>query len=826
MAPRLPTRLAPAARRLKQLVDSQSRTRAHRAPLQQHTVLYESFGGNGLLCNPEAIFRGLLAADDLRHLQHVWALTDPDAYRDSVAEFASDPRVRVVRRGSRHYYRALATAKYLVNNATFPQPFSKRDGQVYLNTWHGTPIKAMGYDVPDGAFAARNVVRNLVAADYLLAPNDDTASMYLRAYKMTNAFEGRLLAVGTPRIDRQFAADRAAVRDRLAGHGIDLDPSAEVVLYAPTWRGNFDRPDDDIAQLRHVVDTLRARSGRRRRTVLLKVHERAYRHARNHSELRGVLVPNAVATNELLAGTDILITDYSSVWVDFLATGRPILFYAPDLDDYVATRRVNLAPEHWPGPVARTVDELAAHVDEISGAREPLPAHAERYATARARFCPHEDGGATDRVIDVVFRGEQRDYDVRGASRDGRPRLLVHVGSLQPNGITSSVLSLLRTIDHDRYDVSAWFAETGAAGQRDVARRLDPRVRLFVLPPWLTASKVRVRAQIAAARWSRAGRRALADGSAQLMRAEWTRAFGASRYEHVIDFSSYEPYWIKLLIARPSGSLSIWLHNDIAAEMTNPRRTRRLRSRLRGTAALLERADHLVSVSRALSEVNAAGLRVWEPAERFTYARNTIDAARILEAAEAAAPSVDDARTFISVGRLSAEKNHLRLLQAFRIVHDAEPATRLVIVGDGPLRDELRASVSELGLDAVVELAGQQANPYPAMRAADCFVLSSDYEGQPVVLLEALVLALPIVVTRFGSVVDTLPSGCGLVVERDAAALAAGMQQFLTGAVPPASFDAARYNDAVIGEFYRAIGAEPDAGSRPGGEAAGPPPTW
>jgi glycosyltransferase involved in cell wall biosynthesis len=112
------------------------------------------------------------------------------------------------------------------------------------------------------------------------------------------------------------------------------------------------------------------------------------------------------------------------------------------------------------------------------------------------------------------------------------------------------------------------------------------------------------------------------------------------------------------------------------------------------------------------------------------------------------------------------------------------------------------------------------------MRAADCFVLSSDYEGQPVVLLEALVLGLPIVVTRFGSVADTLPSGCGLVVERDADALAAGMRQFLAGAVPAASFDAAGYNAEVIGEFYRAIGAEPAAESRPGAEAAAPPPTW
>ena len=135
--------------------------------IDQHTVFYEAFSGNGMLCNPEAIFRALLASDDMGQLKHVWALEDLNEFAGTMQEFADDPRVRFVKYQSSAYYSALATAKYLINNATFPPQFGKREGQVYVNTWHGTPLKAMGYHVPDGALDTRNVVRNFLSADYL-----------------------------------------------------------------------------------------------------------------------------------------------------------------------------------------------------------------------------------------------------------------------------------------------------------------------------------------------------------------------------------------------------------------------------------------------------------------------------------------------------------------------------------------------------------------------------------------------------------------------------------------------------------------------------------
>jgi glycosyltransferase involved in cell wall biosynthesis len=636
--------------------------------------------------------------------------------------------------------------------------------------------------------------------------------MYLSGYRMTNLFRGRMIVEGTPRVDRQFGdvSASAQVLSRLVQRGVVVDDTDKVLLYAPTWKGDFYAPTDDIAQLRELVASLTARAGGRYR-VLLKVHQQVFGHARNDPKLRGVLVPNDIPSNDVLALVDVLVTDYSSIFVDFLATGRPIVFYAPDLDDYAASRGFYLPAEQWPGPICRDIGQLAERVDALGSGSSDDPAveFAGAYAAARDRYCRHEDGGASARIVDIVFRGATNGYDLRSALADGRDPILINLGGLVANGITASALSLLDHIDHDRYDVSVSFPHTTVPERLQMIERIHPNVRLFPQPASLNGSKLRVR--MLAAVNGRSGRRrqVLQSGYAALMRAEWYRSFGASRFDAVIDFSGYEPYWIKLLASRPSGSFCIWLHNDIHAEMSNANRAARLRARVRGAVALYRTADHLVSVSEALNEVNREKLAGWASTDRFTYARNTIDAERVRRMAEevSALAPVPGLRTFVTAGRLSPEKNHDRLVRAFAIVHAAHRDTRLVILGSGPQLDRLRTLVDELELSAAVLLAGHQPNPYPVLAQSDCFVLSSDYEGQPVALLEALILGLPVVTTAFDSVRDALMDGGGLVVAREVDALAAGMQRFLAGEVPSEKFDPAAYNEQAMAEFYRAIGS-------------------
>jgi glycosyltransferase involved in cell wall biosynthesis len=259
---------------------------------------------------------------------------------------------------------------------------------------------------------------------------------------------------------------------------------------------------------------------------------------------------------------------------------------------------------------------------------------------------------------------------------------------------------------------------------------------------------------------------------------------------------------------------------------------RRMRHSLPAVFAHYRHFDELVSVSRDLAAANSErlGARYGVPPERFISARNVIDEAGVLDklqhsladAAEFLDPdsgvvTVPDwafelarhpGSWFIMVGRLSPEKNHARLIEAFALVHGARPATRLLIVGDGPLRGELQAGIEAHGLTDAAFLTGSLSNPFPALAAADCFVLSSDYEGQPMVLLEAAIAGLPIVSVRFESVSDALPAGQIHIVDQTVSGLATGLFDYLDGAVGPATLDAVEYNARALREFAAVVGTD------------------
>jgi CDP-glycerol glycerophosphotransferase (TagB/SpsB family)/glycosyltransferase involved in cell wall biosynthesis len=832
MAPHPVTRLRRFAGKVRLAIRYEIYAYWRSKPVRSHAVMYESFAGNGMLCNPEAIFRSLLTAPEFSDLTHVWVLNSRRENRETVAEFRHDKRVRFVRPRSVGYYRALATSGYLINNATFPPEFGKRAGQLYLNTWHGTPLKKMGFDIGDPASRVGNVIRNFLNADYLLAANRFmTEQMYERAHLLRDIYRGRIIETGYPRIDRQLMSPEhhLEARERLHRAGLTLG-ARQIILYAPTWKGtNFNRPEDDARELIERVQQLQSLVDSDRYVVLLKTHQIVHKFASRRKEFAGILVPNEIPTNVVLGVTDVLVTDYSSIFFDFLATGRPIAFLTPDIDDYAGYRGLYMEPETWPGPITRTVEELADALIAIAQHGRSA-AVLENYRAMRERFTNLEDGGATKRVIDIVFRGTDGGASVRSVQNDGKQSILFNAGSMRPNGITSSLLNLLDSIDYSRFDVSVVFPTSYRRVVIGKQSEINANVRQFSRTGGMNGSKLLHLGRRRA--WATGDLSTHASDPAQrrFWDDEWRRCFGESSFDYMVDFSGYGLFWATLSLHAPRAICSIWLHNDLAADAHRVvRGKRRQLQDLTGVFSLYREYDHLVSVSSALSAINASALGEHADAAKFKAAPNLVNATRVRRNATAdlaqlvtdyetgELPPWADAlltargvTTFVTTGRLSPEKNHARLIRAFERVHSAQPNSRLLIIGSGPLRDALEKQIAELGLAGAVWLTGHQANPHAIMALADCFVLSSDYEGQPMVLLEALVLDLPVVTVAFGSAADALPPGIGLVVPATDAALADGMVDYLDGRVPRGHFDVEAYNAAAISQFYSAIGTNPD----------------
>ena len=111
---------------------------------------------------------------------------------------------------------------------------------------------------------------------------------------------------------------------------------------------------------------------------------------------------------------------------------------------------------------------------------------------------------------------------------------------------------------------------------------------------------------------------------------------------------------------------------------------------------------------------------------------------------------------FVAVGRLSPEKNQTMLLDAFAKVYAKHPEAELIIIGDGVSRDELENKAVQLGIANVVLFTGQVDNPADYLALADVFVHPSLYEGQPMVLLEALMQQRLIVATNIAANVGVI----------------------------------------------------------------------
>jgi glycosyltransferase involved in cell wall biosynthesis len=261
---------------------------------------------------------------------------------------------------------------------------------------------------------------------------------------------------------------------------------------------------------------------------------------------------------------------------------------------------------------------------------------------------------------------------------------------------------------------------------------------------------------------------------------------------------------------------AIWLHNEMAPEV---HRTRHMSRTLPALFELYKEFDHLVAVSPRLRDLNAAELARYAPADRFVVVRNVIEPERVRALAAEELPTEldedgcaeipewetrmqhsDGIHWFVNVGRLSPEKNQRRLIDAFAAVRAQRDDVGLLIVGSGPLRDDLQRHVDATGLGDRVFLTGAQDNPFAIMARSECFVLSSDYEGQPMVLLEAAALRLPIVTTAFASVVDAVPGSGIHITERSPESLADGMRAYLHGSVAPATIDAG-YAEEVRRQF-------------------------
>lgn len=792
-----------------------------RLKVKNNLILYQVRDGKSITDSPYAIFKSLLNNKKYRKYTHKWVVDNEATLNFYKQKFSKFKNIEFIIKESDDYLKALAECKYLFNNSTFPAYYTKKVDQIYVNTWHGTPLKCMGLDIEDSLRGSQNIIKNFLQSDYLISPNQHTTEIFKRAFALETIYGGQILEIGYPRIDLTLNTSKPSILSKISTH-INLD-GREIALYCPTWRGSD--VNNPTESLNNILDEIKQLEKHINYQVLVKVHPYAYQEALENKALLPYLIPDYFDTNELLSAIDLIITDYSSIFFDFLVTDKPIIFYTPDYEEYETSRGMYIGIDDLPGPVCHHIEEV---IDAIQQQSYFSDKYLKNYQHFKQTYVNLDNGSVTQTLIDYVFKGKKVIDPVTNVVN--KKKILIYPGGMKNNGITSSAINLLENLDYSRFDVTIFLNRTNNAEVLNNLNNVNENVRIILRrgPLFASLKEMYIVNFIRQRGLNKTFEKWLYPK--KVYERDFRKVFGNSKFDYAIDFSGYSMFWANLILASHAKRKFIFLHSDMKADMKrtiNGKRPHYLN--VKGAISTYQYFDKLISASDATKQLNKEKINQKNLNKKFATARNTINITKINQLknddsdkyekhGESVLVNVRDNKVhsvrfsdedfkIVTVGRLSPEKGFDLLIEAVSELVGHYPKVKLYIIGEGALRNQLQKQIKQLKLEDNVFLLGQRSNPFYIMKHSDLLALTSYYEGQSMVLLEALTLGMNILASDIEANRYVLNDGkFGKLVSHDIKDIAKAIEHFIKKENDVyETFDYLSYNKQAINEFYKLL---------------------
>lgn len=367
------------------------------SPYENTTIIFESFGGRQVSDSPYAIYKVFKTL--YPGINMIWSIDR------SQKKFCKDNQIAYVVRRTNKWVRVLEKSQFWISNARFPTWVKKPNYVTYIQTWHGTPLKKLGLDIENVSMPGtttvkyhKNFVREANRWDALISPNDYSTQIFRSAF----GFNNQILKIGYPRNDELINTrpeDIDAIKEQL---GIPLDK--KVVMYAPTYRDNqFAEKGKYTFELPFDLDDFRKSFGDD--TVLILRMHYLISNALDISDYSDFVYDysNYPNISDLYLVSDLLITDYSSVFFDYAYLKRPILFYPYDYHLYKEELRgfyLNYEKD-LPGKIAENSKQLLAEINHALA--HPDMSANEKFMSFYNRFCAINDGLSSLKVVNYVM---------------------------------------------------------------------------------------------------------------------------------------------------------------------------------------------------------------------------------------------------------------------------------------------------------------------------------------------------------------------------------------------------------------------------------------
>lgn len=368
-------------------------------------IIFGSFNGKSYCDSPKALYNYLINDEKYSDYKFVWAFNDVESHRF----LEKNKNTKVINIKSKEFLKTLGKAKYWIFNFKIQDHIFPKENQVFVQCWHGTPLKRLGCDLEhlNNAMNSISEIRNRYHIEaskfsYFLSPSKFATEKFITAWDLEKINKTNIMVEeGYPRNDfllNYTENDINRIKKELNIKNINK----KILLYAPTYRDN--QHSGGIGYTYETqVDFEKLKEELSEECVILFRAHWLVAQEFDFEKYKDFIidVSNYDDINELYVISDILITDYSSVFFDYANLKRPIIFYMYDLKQYRDDiRGFYLDLEELPGNIIEKEEELIKKIKLL--ANEFV--YSEKYKNFNEKFNYLDDGNAAKRVIEKIIK--------------------------------------------------------------------------------------------------------------------------------------------------------------------------------------------------------------------------------------------------------------------------------------------------------------------------------------------------------------------------------------------------------------------------------------
>lgn len=377
-----------------------------------------------------------------------------------------DKKVKFVKNRTIKFAKTLAKSKYIFTDTSMPIYFLKRKEQIYLNTWHGTPLKTLGKSTENDFFDIANVQKNFVVSDYLLYPSEYMKDIMIEDYMLKGIANNKIMLCGYPRNEVFLRDDMQEVKEK---NGLE---QKTLIAYMPTWRGNV-RDIDIKSQVDIAENHIKQISDNLTENQILYVNMHPF--IGNKINLSGYknvkTFPKNSETYDFLSICDILITDYSSVFFDFAVTNKKIILFAYDEEEYFENRGVYLPFKELPFPKVKTIEGLIKEINT------PIQYNSKEFIN---KFCKYERKDISKLICEKVFFDKENEIKIIDMPKSDKENVLIYLGNFKPNSTTKDFIKVVdESIDNQKHNYYVSYITRNLRKNKDIFKKVVNKIRFY-----------------------------------------------------------------------------------------------------------------------------------------------------------------------------------------------------------------------------------------------------------------------------------------------------------------------------------------------------------